>query len=152
MKDLVLLQNGEIDVESEPGKGTTFTVILPYAMIESQQSAIQRQEVSDLNIPYAQNINILIVEDNEMNQNLLRHVFNLWNFSFDIVSNGIEALERLQAKKYDLILMDIQMPDMDGYVTAQDIRLKLKMDTPIIALTARAFAGEREKCLSYGMN
>src|SRR3977135_2681156 len=58
----------------------------------------------------------------------------------------------LKAGKYHLVLMDIQMPGMDGYSAAEEIRLKLKLDIPIIAMTAHAFAGEREKCLSYGMN
>jgi len=100
----------------------------------------------------AQDIHILAVEDNEMNQNLLKHLFKEWKLSADIVNNGIEAIEQLQAKRYDLVLMDIQMPEMDGYTATQEIRRKLKMDIPIIAMTAHAFAGEREKCLSYGMN
>jgi CheY-like chemotaxis protein len=69
-----------------------------------------------------------------------------------MVNNGIEAIESLKAGKYDLVLMDIQMPRMDGYTAARDIRQKLNLAIPIIAMTAHAFTGEREKCLSYGMN
>ena len=63
-----------------------------------------------------------------------------------------EAIDKLRTKKYELILMDIQMPEMDGYTATQEIRGNLKLNTPIIAMTAHALAGEREKCLSYGMN
>src|SRR3979490_2947997 len=103
-------------------------------------------------LPDWQHIHILVVEDNEMNQNLLRHLLKQWKLSFDIVNNGIEALDMLKTRKYHLVLMDIQMPLMDGYTATQEIRLKLKLDTPIVAMTAHAFAGEREKCLSYGMD
>jgi CheY-like chemotaxis protein len=68
------------------------------------------------------------------------------------VRNGIEALERLRTGTYALVLMDVQMPGMDGYTATQEIRTKLKLETPVLAMTAHAFPGEREKCLSYGMN
>lgn len=69
-----------------------------------------------------------------------------------MANNGKEAVELLQTKTYDPVLMDIQMPEMDGYTAAVEIRQRLKLDIPIIAMTAHAFACEREKCLSYGMS
>src|SRR5258708_4213159 len=87
-----------------------------------------------------------------MNRSLLKHLLTGWKLSFDMANNGIAALEKLQTESFDLVLMDIQMPGMDGYTATQEIRMKLKLDTPVIAMTAHAFAGEREKCLSYGMN
>jgi CheY-like chemotaxis protein len=82
----------------------------------------------------------------------MQHLLLQWNIDFDIVSNGLEAIEQLSAQTYDLVLMDIQMPKMDGYAATQHIRDVLKSDIPIIAMTAHAMAGEREKCLSRGMN
>src|SRR5258708_38685573 len=82
----------------------------------------------------------------------MRHLWKSRHFSFEIVSNGREAIESLQQKKYDLVLMDIQMPEMDGYAASRSIRSVLRLDVPIIAMTAHAMAGEREKCLECGMN
>ena len=152
VNDLVTMQKGSINVESEPGKGTTFHLILPYK-ISSEQ--ISPRKATDESIAIATNFEaviILVVEDNEINQSLIRHLFNEWGLAFDMVGNGREAVDRLGIKKYNLILMDIQMPEMDGYSATQEIRSTLKLDTPIIAMTAHAFAGEREKSISYGMN
>jgi len=151
-KDLVLLQNGEIDVESEPGKGSTFRFTIPYEIAAGQPAVSPSSEMTGFDRPDSRKIHILVVEDNEMNQNLLKHLLNGWKLSFDIVNNGFKALESLQTGRYDLVLMDVQMPGMDGYTATQEIRLKLKLDIPVIAMTAHAFAGEREKCLGYGMN
>jgi signal transduction histidine kinase/CheY-like chemotaxis protein len=151
-KDLVLLQNGEIDVESTVGKGTTFKFIIPYEIASPKLDFSKLSKVAGLENPDRSDTHILVVDDNEMNQTLLRHLLSGWNFSFDMVNNGNEAIEKLKIYRYDLVLMDIQMPVMDGYTATEEIRLKLKLDTPIIAMTAHAFAGEREKCLSFGMN
>ena len=152
VKDLVLLQKGEIKVESEPGKGTSFRFTIPYELAAGQLAVSQPPEETGFFYSGSQNIRILIVEDNQINQKLLEHLFKEWKLSFDIANNGIEALEKLKSGNYDLVLMDIQMPGMDGYTAAHEIRLRLKLDIPIIAMTAHAFAGEREKCLGYGMN
>ncbi len=152
VKDLVLLQNGTIDVESEPGKGTKFSIMIPYK-ISAEDFTINTYNESSMGseINFKDHF-ILVVEDNEINQSLIKHLFKSWELKYDLANNGIEAIEKLRVKKYDLILMDIQMPEMDGYTAAQAIRGKLKLTTPIIAMTAHALAGEREKCLSYGMN
>jgi CheY-like chemotaxis protein len=147
------LQNGSLSVESKPGKGTSFTVIIPY-QISTEQIGVAPQAVAPAfnEAPVFSNVSILVAEDNEMNQSLIRHLFKNWNISFDMASNGSEAITMLRQKEYNLILMDIQMPVMDGYTATQEIRNTLGITTPIIAMTAHAFAGEREKCLSYGMN
>ena len=151
-KDLILLQGGEIEVESEPGKGTTFRFIIPYEIaVEPVRPSVATEPIGPGHSDY-RHIRVLIVEDNEMNQSLLRHLLTGWKLSFVIVRNGIEALEELRIGKFDLVLMDVQMPGMDGYTATQEIRIKLKLETPVIAMTAHAFPGEREKCLSYGMN
>ena len=152
VKDLVLLQNGTISVDSEPGKGTAFRFIIPYKIIDSIPVTADTAEINDT-IPIAfHNASILVVEDNEINQTLMKHLLAGWQLSFTIAGSGKEALTYLQQKTFDLVLMDIQMPEIDGYTAAQQIRQNLHLDTPIVAMTAHALAGEREKCISYGMN
>jgi len=150
-KDLISLQGGEIAVESTPGSGTVFRFTIPYEIAASVNAPAIKQSIGSGNADY-RHIRVLVVEDNEMNQSLLRHLLTGWRLSFDMVRNGIEALEKLRSGIYALVLMDIQMPGMDGYTATKEIRTKLKLETPVLAMTAHAFPGEREKCLSYGMN
>lgn len=150
VKELVQLQGGTIAAESTPGKGTEFRLTIPYTIAGTINKPA-------LHIPRKINAttgaaHILVAEDNEVNQLLIKHLLTSWQFTFDIVQNGREALDQLKSKQYDLILMDIQMPEMDGYAATQQIRQQLKLTTPIIAMTAHAFAGEKEKCLNHGMN
>jgi CheY-like chemotaxis protein/two-component sensor histidine kinase len=152
VKDLVLLQNGTVDVESEPGKGTSFRIMIPYRISSGKlnnTSAVINDFAAAADF---KNVCVLVAEDNEINKTLIQHLFNSWHLNFDLVNNGKEAIEKLQQKNYGLILMDIQMPEMDGYTATQEIRNNLKLTTPVIAMTAHALAGEREKCISYGMN
>ncbi|OQP56061.1 hypothetical protein A4H97_20995 [Niastella yeongjuensis] len=152
VKDLVDLLKGTIQVESAPGTGTAFYITLPY--IISTQQISNNLGISE--VPFANNTNnnlhILITEDNEANQSLLSHIFKNWNIPFDIANNGQEAIEKLKTNDYNMVLMDIQMPLMDGYTAARKIRNELKSAIPIVAMTAHALPGEKEKCLSYGMN
>jgi signal transduction histidine kinase/CheY-like chemotaxis protein len=152
VKDLVQLQHGEISVQSEPGKGTTFSFFIPYSISTNDPSLASSYERSPFPVTGGSAIHILVVEDNEMNQSLLRHLLAGWHLSFEIVGNGLEAIGALEKNKYTLVLMDIQMPGMDGYTATRQIRQQLKLDLPIIAMTAHALAGEREKCLASGMN
>jgi signal transduction histidine kinase/DNA-binding response OmpR family regulator len=151
-KDLILLQGGEIEVESEPGKGTIFRFTIPYEIADEAAREPAITESTGSGYADHRHIRVLVVEDNEMNQSLLRHLLTGWQLSFVMVRNGIEALEKLRTGTFDLVLMDVQMPGMDGYTATQEIRTKLKLETPVLAMTAHAFPGEREKCLSYGMN
>ncbi|MDE3144739.1 MAG: response regulator [Bacteroidota bacterium] len=151
VKDLVLLQDGNIDVESEIGKGTTFNIMIPYKICLEQFDNKLINEKDFAAKPNFENVCVLVVEDNTINQSLIKHFFKSWHLEYDLAKNGVEAIEKIKIKKYDLVLMDIQMPQMDGYTTAKQIRDLLKLKTPIIAMTAHALAGEREKCLSFGM-
>jgi len=149
VQELVSLQNGQLLLESEPGKGSLFTVILPYHIAKEQPAGATEESNTLIDLGH---IKLLVAEDNPVNQQLIRHLFHEWNISFDLVGNGLLAIEKLKQQAYDLVLMDIQMPEMDGYTAARHIRDVLHLSTPVIAMTAHAFAGEREKCLSFGMN
>jgi CheY-like chemotaxis protein len=103
----------------------------------------------------AQNLigkNILLVEDNTINQMLVKYTLSPSGVFIDVCDTGTQALLKLQEKKYDLILMDIHMPELDGYQTTQIIRSELRLQTPIVALTALSISGEEEKCIGLGMN
>jgi signal transduction histidine kinase/DNA-binding response OmpR family regulator len=153
VKQLVELQNGTIHVNSVQNLGTEIIFTIPYIISKEFADKDNLQIVADHEIQlYENNIKILVAEDNVMNQNLMKHLLSDWNLDNDIVTNGIEAIEALTRENYDLVLMDIQMPKMDGYTATVKIRNELKSIIPIIAMTAHAMAGEREKCMSYGMN
>jgi signal transduction histidine kinase/DNA-binding response OmpR family regulator len=151
-KSLILLQEGNIQVNSVQGKGTTFDFFIPYGVSEEQLNLVTSKGLDYFKDKGSIALRILVVDDNNINQSLMEHLLLQWNINFDIVSNGLEAIQQLANQDYDLVLMDIQMPQMDGYAATQHIRDVLKSEIPIIAMTAHALAGEREKCLSRGMN
>jgi len=153
VKQLVELQNGTIRVSSVQNEGTEFFFTIPYTISKelTEQGDFKILTNNEIQLNKS-NIKILVAEDNAMNQSLMKYLLDDWNLDFDIVNNGEEAIEALKQKKYSLLLMDIQMPQMDGYTATMKIRNELKSDIPIIAMTAHAMAGEREKCLSYCMN
>jgi len=152
VQNLIHLQNGSIQVKSTIGAGTTFYFEIQYEIASEQLN--EDHEFKEVSLKHAINtsLHFLVVDDNVMNQTLMKHLLSKWNASFDILSGGAEALEALRVKKYDLVLMDIQMPGIDGYSATHAIREQLKSDVPVIAMTAHAMAGEREKCISHGMN
>jgi signal transduction histidine kinase/DNA-binding response OmpR family regulator len=151
VKQLVTLQNGTIEVTSKPGQGSDFIVELSYAVPDMEQlyaSALTAQEEA---VPL-QKITVLIAEDNPMNQQLISHLMKSWGIDYVLVNSGQEVIDQLKKDKYSIVLMDIQMPEMDGYVATHIIRNELKLNIPIIAMTAHAMTGEKEKCLQLGMN
>jgi signal transduction histidine kinase/DNA-binding NarL/FixJ family response regulator len=152
VKELVELQQGHIRVDSEPGKGTSFQLSIPYQPATAFTTLAAQQQGNPVSYPALTGIRVLVAEDNPINQQLMKHLLKGWQVQFDIANNGEEAIALLQHHRYDLILMDIQMPVMDGYTATEKIRHTLQLDTPIIAMTAHAIAGEKEKCLSSGMN
>lgn len=156
VKQLVELQGGSIHVESVFGKGSVFSFELPFEV----PSKGHEQKVQIGSAVAAENISlegfrILVAEDMVLNQNLIRKILQKWKTTFEIASNGYEALNYLKTHAFDLILMDIQMPEMDGYETTKFIRnnpTESISKIPIIALTAHASNAEAEKCLNLGMN
>jgi two-component system sensor histidine kinase/response regulator len=100
-----------------------------------------------------EDLNILLVEDNHVNQMVALNLLKKAGYHTDVVNNGLEALKALEKKDYDLILMDVQMPEMDGYEATAVIRKgDIKPAIPIIGLTANAMKGDREKCIEAGMD
>ncbi|MGO4291477.1 ATP-binding protein [Chitinophaga sp. RAB17] len=152
VKQLIELQNGFISVESKAGEGATFKVELPYTLGESLSEEGNTYFSENDQLPLHPDVRLLVAEDNKMNQNLLRHLLSSWQLQYKIVNNGKEVLQALDKQHYDLVLMDIQMPEMDGYSAVQAIRNELHSTIPVIAMTAHAMAGERDKCLQMGMN
>jgi signal transduction histidine kinase/DNA-binding response OmpR family regulator len=152
VKNLVELMGGTISVSGDQGKGSVFTVLLPFEKID--KSLPQRDKVITEISPssYYTGTSVLVVEDNKVNQLLLKHTLASLDITVDIVSNGQEALDAVARKNFDLVLMDIQMPVMNGYDTAGIMRNKLYLQTPVVAMTAYAMPGEKEKCLETGMN
>jgi CheY-like chemotaxis protein len=154
-RKLVELQGGTIGVTSKLGQGSTFTFKIKYFKAKEGEVDVMIDNKAKLDYSFLQNINILLVEDNELNQLLAIKLFKRWDKEIDIAENGKIAIEKIENNSYDIILMDIQMPEMDGNEVAHYIRNKMPLPTaaiPIIAMTAHATADEEKRCLSNGMN
>lgn len=150
-KQLIELMGGEIRVESRKDEGSCFS----FELQMEKGEALPEEKKPSLPVwqeNYAKGKNILLVEDNRINQFLAKTMLQRWEANTDIAGSGEEAIELLKKNKYDLILMDIQMPGMGGIAATQVIRTELRLRTPIIALTANAIKGDREKYLAAGMN
>ena len=162
-KQLVRLLGGEIGVESTRGYGSTFwfTISSSGNLKESnfreevvfaiEEKPKERVEIRNGN---KQDLKILLVEDTPINQKVILNQLELLGYKADWVNNGQEALERLTESKYDIILMDCQMPVLDGYRATEMLRQQegKEMHTVVIGLTAYAMKGDREKCLAAGMD
>ena len=152
-KSLAELMSGSVGVESEKGRGSTFWLELPLAPVA--EAPLHVQTDSGRSCYDLKSLRLLVAEDNAVNQRLLARLLEKQGCSVDVVSSGAEALERCCRTKYDLILMDCQMPGMDGYEATRQIRMREKEDgayTPIIAITANAMSGELKRCREAGMD
>lgn len=151
VKKLAELQGGSIAVKSIPQKESTFVVIIPYGIAaeEAKESMVQTAKTIQLK---SKTISILLAEDNRLNQKLAEKILQDFGFRIDIADNGKIAIDKIKQGGYDVVLMDMQMPEMNGYEATQVIRQQLKINIPIIAMTAHAMASERERCLQLGMN
>jgi PAS domain S-box-containing protein len=150
-KQLIELQKGKIWVISKFGEGSEFIFELPYRFASKNEvTGMQRLQEIDFSKLLAGR-KILVAEDNSVNQILIDHVLNSVGIYPTIVNNGKEAIEKLKkGESFEVILMDLQMPILDGYKTTDAIRNDLRNDTPIVAMTATAMKGEYEKCLEVG--
>ncbi|MBF0118647.1 MAG: PAS domain S-box protein [Desulfobacterales bacterium] len=154
-KKLVELMGGKIYVESERDKGSTFWFDITF----EKSSKIQITEsIQDINKkdPAPVNLNILIAEDNIFNQEVIKEILKNQNHQVTIVNNGKEVVKILENNSFDVILMDIQMPEMDGIMATKIIRdrnsMVLNHQIPIIALTAFAMKEDKDLCFNIGMN
>ncbi|HMR82702.1 MAG TPA: response regulator [Niabella sp.] len=150
-KRLVELQGGRISVKSKLGKGSFFSLSLPYRKYIESADTKAVQQMQSVSFP-ASVRHILLAEDNILNQKLTSAVLKNKKCKVTIASNGAEAIVLLEKDRYDMILMDIQMPVLNGYEVTHHVRRVMKMDTPIIAMTAHVLPGEKVKCLKAGMN
>lgn len=160
-KRLVEIMDGKIWVDSEVGEGSTFQFTVPVDVssvhlesVEEAPAKTQGDSQFDSQIKVCSNMRILLAEDNAVNKKVMQQMLRKLGYEPDLASNGIEVLEKLNRQKYDLVLMDIQMPEMDGLEAATKIRRTLpETEQPvIIALTACAMDGDRERCLDAGMD
>ncbi|MBC7901900.1 MAG: response regulator [Gemmatimonadaceae bacterium] len=150
-KQLIELQGGEISVESRLGEGSAFAFEIRF--LKSEASAAKDIFSKDSRLPeLVRGLKILLVEDNHMNQKLALAILHDLGVQPTLAENGAVAITSLSENEYDLILMDIQMPGMDGYEAVRIIRKEKEIKTPIVAMTAHALPGERENCIRLGMN
>ena len=148
-KQLVELQGGSISVKSVLGKGSTFRFILNF---EIAGDTIEIEADSKEFAAEIKSLNVLVVEDVLLNQLLLKTILNDFGFKYDVADNGITAIDKLQSNTYDIILMDLMMPEMNGFEATEYMRNTMNLTIPIIALTADVTTVDVAKCKSVGMN
>jgi CheY-like chemotaxis protein len=155
VKQLVELQKGKITVRSEENSGSTFIVLIPYeagkTAAPTSSTFVAKKLLDNSEI---RRLNVLLVEDNDINRLYAKSILKNWQCSVDIAENGLVAIEKVKNNLYDIVLMDVQMPVMDGYEATRAIRILdgERKETPILALTANATKSDVQKCLASGMN
>lgn len=149
VKRLVEMQGGKINVMSQVGQGSTFTFVLPFKQVNEIIPVTANNTVFDFNL--LKTARVLLAEDNQMNILLIRKLFETKSIlNIDVAENGEEAVEKAVTSDYDIILMDVEMPVMNGYEAIREITNRVENAPPIIIMTAHAMAGEKEKSLRAG--
>ncbi|HSD58021.1 MAG TPA: response regulator, partial [Methanotrichaceae archaeon] len=154
-KRLVELMGGQIWAESEVRKGSAFHFTVPLYVKEDRSPFLTSpsKSLQELPVNLSRALRILIAEDNLVNQKVMLRMLDKLGYRADAVANGFEVLRALQRQPYDLVLMDVQMPDMDGIEATRRIRHLWPTGGPrIIAVTAYALEGDRERCIESGMD
>jgi signal transduction histidine kinase/CheY-like chemotaxis protein len=149
VKQLVEAQGGKVSVTSKITEGSRFSFTLTF--LKTDDTAEFHPELIELNTDH-KNIKILVVEDMKLNQLLMQTILDDFGFAHDMADNGLIAVEKLKNNDYDIILMDLQMPEMNGFEATEYIRNTLKLTVPIIALTADVTTVDVAKCKTVGMN
>ncbi len=156
-RELSRLMGGEISVESTPGKGSKFSISVPLALPDEETTNLNAGDMAQKPSPAetpSKTWRILVAEDQPINAKLMTAIMGRLNHTLTIAPNGVEVIKELRKGEFDLILMDIQMPEMDGILATKVIRSSDEPwhDIPIIALTAHAMAGTRDTYFQAGMN
>ena len=150
-KKIIRLFGGYLDVESKPNLGTSFSFSLPFKMIDVPQLSIKPENIEDVSL---EGLRVLIVEDNLINQFVIKQLLQQYDISFNAVEDGHKALAELRTKNYDLVLLDYHMPDLDGLQTLQRIRAKssnvIASNIPVIILTADILDEVKHKLTEAG--
>lgn len=149
VKQLIESQGGSISVKSKEGIGSTFSFLLSFDKAGMLPDEEQTAVLAD---PGINKISVLVVEDVPLNQLLIKTLLNDFGFDYDSAVNGKIAVEKLKQHTYDIILMDLQMPEMNGFEATRYIRDTLKRNTPIMALTADVTTMDFAKCTTFGMD
>ncbi|MBC7641290.1 MAG: response regulator, partial [Flavobacterium sp.] len=149
VKQLVEGQGGSVSVKSKLGEGSAFSFILPFGKtnLKLEEEIILINPNSEI-----KTLRVLVAEDVALNQLLIKIILIDFGFEYDIVGNGKLAIEKMQTNTYDIILMDLQMPEMNGFEATEYIRKTLKSHIPIIALTADVTTVDLSKCKEFGMD
>jgi PAS domain S-box-containing protein len=147
-KQLTEQQGGTISVKSILDKGTVCSIIMPF---QKSKHELEVEIVTEMD-PELRGIKVLVVEDIALNQLLMKTLLDDYGFECDFAGNGKVAIDKLQNNTYDIILMDLQMPEMNGFEAAEHIRYHLNSKVPIIALTADVTTADLRKCKAAGMN
>lgn len=152
-RQLVEMQKGRIEVESQELVGSVFTIYIPYPSGKVTVKLPPQQKAANNNT-LTRNVRVLLVEDNDINRLYAKSILQTWKCTTDIAENGLIAIEKLKNNTYDVVLMDVQMPVMDGYEATKTIRMMAAptSQVPIVALTANATKIDIERCLAAGMN
>lgn len=149
-KKLIELCGGEISVRSRPGKGSSFRLVMPLAYASGQVTDIP---VETPNTDVLKGMQVLLVEDNPVNQLVTRKILEIAGIQVAVAGDGKVALEHLKAKPADCVLMDLQMPVLDGFETTRQIRQDPKLASlVVVAMTANAASEDRRRCLEAGMD
>ncbi|MES1211592.1 MAG: response regulator, partial [Acidobacteriota bacterium] len=149
---LTEILGGQIWVDSRPGMGSTFAFAIPCEVEEGAAGAIPEPEPSRAPTESLQPLRILLAEDNSVNQRVALLMLEKLGYSADVAGNGLEVLAALHRQRYDLVFMDVQMPEMDGLEAARRIRSE-RIERPwIVAITANALRSDRDACLEAGMD
>ena len=151
VKQLIESQGGSIKVISTVGVGSIFTFELVFKKANHEADIEVETQILEID-PGAKNIKVLVVEDMVLNQLLMKTLLDDFGFQRDLAGNGKIAIKKLKTNDYDVILMDLQMPEMNGFEATEYIRNTMKLDIPIIALTADVTTADLAKCKSVGMN
>lgn len=149
VKQLVEKQGGTISVISKVDEGSTFNFTLSFQKTTAEVAVEKATRQYETEI---HPLKVLVVEDVKLNQLLMKTILDDFKFVWDMADNGKIAIEKLQINTYDIILMDLQMPIMNGFEATEYIRNNMKLQTPIIALTADVTTADKEKCKTAGMN